>query len=513
MSRHSFGKYMLLAELGHGGMADVFLAAVQGPGGFSKLQVLKCLRKNLADDPEFVTMLVDEARLAARLNHPNVVQTLEVGNVGNQYFIAMEYLEGQPMNRVAHRAKGRDDVPNKLFYGAVLDALAGLHHAHELADYDGTPLEVVHRDVSPHNIFITYDGQAKIVDFGIAKAAGRIAETRQGVVKGKVQYMAPEQAMGGKVDRRVDIFAVGVILYEIATGGRMWKGMEEIEIFRELAAGRVRRSPREIVPGVPEALDRICQKALAPDAAERYATALELQADLEAFLESDGGRLSAREAGKLVAKLFEDRRVETRALIEQKLSELKAAPSAPVSMANLKVDTSSSTLTPSSGREASLTPAEARATTSSSKRTASVSKDRAGAVKWIALTGVVCLAAAAVVVLRSNKQEPATQTPPPTASARAHESAAVTVSQPVPQSTQTASAAALPSAGPKEAPPVVPTQVAAAGIPRGVPIAGPTATQTATQTATGASAEPDTLVERPAPSSRPKRPIDTESPY
>lgn len=499
MSRHAFGKYTLLAELGHGGMADVFLAVVQGPGGFSKLQVLKCLRKNLAEDPEFVTMLVDEARLAARLNHPNVVQTLEVGSVGTQYFIAMEYLEGQPMNRVTHRAKGRDDIPKGLFYGAVLDALAGLHHAHELADYDGTPLEVVHRDVSPHNVFITYDGQSKIVDFGIAKAAGRVAETRQGVVKGKVQYMAPEQAMGGKVDRRVDLFAVGVMLYEIATGGRMWKSMEEIEIFRELAAGRVRRSPREVDPSVPEELDRICQRALAPDPADRYATALDLQADLEAFLESHGGRLPAREAGKLVAKLFEDRRVETRSLIEQKLSELKAAPSAPVSMANLKADTSS-TLTPSTSGVATSAPAEGRTATKSRK--SSASKDRVGAAKWIAVAGAVCLAAAGVVVLRPNKQEPAAQPPPPSASAPA--SATVTVAHPPPQATQAATTTtAEPSAGPKEAPTAVPAYTGAVG-PRVVPT--PTATSTA-------SVEPDTALERPAPSSRPKRPIDTESPY
>ncbi|HEY8076299.1 MAG TPA: serine/threonine-protein kinase, partial [Labilithrix sp.] len=276
----SFGKYKLIAELGHGGMADVFLAVQAGPlgSGFSKLTVIKRLRPNLAEEPEFISMLVDEARIAARLNHPNVVQTNEVGEADSQYFIAMEYLDGQPFHRVQHRSAQRakdGSVPlltKEQQYVIVMDALAGLHHAHELADYDGTPLNIVHRDMTPHNVFVTYDGQVKVVDFGIAKAVGRSSETRQGVVKGKVRYMAPEQAIGQEVDRRADIFAAGVILWEAATGRRMWKDMDDLNIVQALVGGEAPTSPRAFDPNVPEAIDRMCCRALARTAWDRYAT-------------------------------------------------------------------------------------------------------------------------------------------------------------------------------------------------------------------------------------------------
>src|SRR4051794_26091703 len=196
MAESLFGKYRLIAELGHGGMADVFLAVARGPIGFNKLLVVKRLKANLVDEPEYVAMLGDEARLAARLNHPNVVQTNEVGQEGDQYFIAMEYLDGQPLHRVLTRSEKKERMPLAMHLRIVCDVLSGLHYAHELADFDGSPLNVVHRDVTPQNIFVTYDGQVKLVDFGIAKASGRDGETKTGIVKGKVTYMGPEHAMG-----------------------------------------------------------------------------------------------------------------------------------------------------------------------------------------------------------------------------------------------------------------------------------------------------------------------------
>ncbi|MEO6574831.1 MAG: serine/threonine-protein kinase, partial [Polyangiaceae bacterium] len=165
-SAASFGKYNLFASLGRGGMADVFLSVARGPMGFNKLAVVKRLRAALADDPQFREMFLDEARLAARLNHPNVVHTYEVGDQDGVYFIAMEYLEGQPLNKVIREAVKRNEVFDQCFCARVIsDALAGLNHAHELADYDGRPLNIIHRDISPHNIFVTYAGQVKVVDF------------------------------------------------------------------------------------------------------------------------------------------------------------------------------------------------------------------------------------------------------------------------------------------------------------------------------------------------------------
>jgi serine/threonine protein kinase len=332
----SFGKYRLIAELGHGGMADVFLAVQAGPlgSGFSKLTVIKRLRPNLAEEPEFVSMLVDEARIAARLNHPNVVQTNEVGEYEGQYFIAMEYLDGQPFHRIQHRMMQRvkDGTPAVLTkeqqYVIVMDALAGLHHAHELVDYDGTPLGVVHRDITPHNIFVTYEGQVKVVDFGIAKAVGRASETRQGVVKGKVRYMAPEQAIGHDVDRRADVFAAGVMLWEIAAGRRMWKDMDDLRIVQALVSNEVPASPREFDPTVPEAVDKICRRALALKADERYETADEFRSELESFLAEAGHLVDARrKLPGAVADLFKDKRAEIRAVIERQIAMAASKPS------------------------------------------------------------------------------------------------------------------------------------------------------------------------------------------
>lgn len=335
MGSMSFGKYRLLAELGHGGMADVFLAVQAGPAGsgFRKLTVVKRLRQNLAEEPEFVAMLVDEARIAARLNHPNVVQTNEVGNVGNQYFIAMEYLDGQPLHRIQHRSTQRAKVgatpPLSAHqqYLILMDALAGLHHAHELADYDGTPLDIVHRDMTPQNVFVTYEGQVKVVDFGIAKAAGRASETRQGVVKGKVRYMAPEQAIGLAVSRRSDVFAVGIMLWEAAAGRRMWQDKDDLQIVHALVSGDLPPMPREVDPNVPEEVDRICRKALALRPEDRYATADEFRGEIEHYLANSGKLVETRrQLAPTVAELFKDKRSEIRAIIEKQLASIEDAP-------------------------------------------------------------------------------------------------------------------------------------------------------------------------------------------
>ena len=335
-SPHTLGKYGLIAELGHGGMADVFLAMVGGPtgSGFTKLAVIKRLRPNLVEDPEFVAMLVDEARISARLNHPNVIQTIEVGVEGEEYYLAMEFLEGQPLHRIQRRAvKMGTPLPRDLEYLVIADALAGLHHAHELADYDGTPLGIVHRDVTPQNVFVTYDGTVKVVDFGIAKAAGRASETKQGIVKGKVRYMSPEQALGQGIDRRSDLFAVGQLLWEAATGRRFWQETEDLGIIQALVAGQFNPSPRAVDPKVPAEIDAICRKALAPHPDDRYATAAELHDDLEAFL-ADHIVSARRRLGAFVAKLFEKERGDLRSVIERASRVGRDQPSVALLMAS-----------------------------------------------------------------------------------------------------------------------------------------------------------------------------------
>jgi serine/threonine-protein kinase len=351
MASLPFGKYRLIAELGHGGMADVFLAIQAGPAGsgFRKLTVLKRLRQNLVEEPAFVAMLVDEARIAARLNHPNVVQTNEVGNVGEQYFIAMEYLDGQPLHRIQHRCGQRVkagqapliEPPHVLLI--LMDALAGLHHAHELADYDGTPLQIVHRDMTPHNVFVTYDGQVKVVDFGVAKAVGRSSETQQGIVKGKIRYMAPEQASGHAITRRCDIFSVGVMLWEAIVGRRMWVGMDDVQIANALVAGNLPPMPAELDPRVSPALDQICRKALAVNPDERYGTAEELRSELERYLVETNVIISARRAlGPAVIELFKDKRADIKAVIEQQLAVADETLEGPMSLASVMAESSGS---------------------------------------------------------------------------------------------------------------------------------------------------------------------------
>jgi serine/threonine protein kinase len=315
----ALGKYRLIAELGHGGMAQVFLALARGPAGFNKLAVIKQIREQLADDPEFLTMFLDEARLAARLNHPNVVQTNEVGEDGKRYFICMEYLEGQPLNRIIQRLGRENGLPLGLTLRILVDGLAGLHHAHELADYDGTALQVVHRDVTPHNIFVTYAGQVKMVDFGIAKALSQSAETKAGVLKGKVAYMAPEQARGDKVDCRADIFSVGVIMWEALAGRRMFKGLTDVVIIQKIVNGQL-QSPKSANPAVDEKLDAVCMKALAHNREDRYESAAEFAAAIEGALEAMGDRSNLRDAGKLIQAQFESERARIKALVEAALS-------------------------------------------------------------------------------------------------------------------------------------------------------------------------------------------------
>ncbi len=314
------GRFRLLAELGRGGMSEVYLAVIAGPAGFNKLVVIKLIKAELAEDPDFIGMFLEEARLSARLNHPNIVQTNEVGNIGGRYYIAMEYLEGQPYSRVLHRL-GRDrGLPLGMSLRLLSDVLAGLQYAHDLTDFDGTPLGVVHRDVTPHNIFVTYDGQVKVVDFGIAKAMNSSHETRAGMLKGKIGYMAPEQARGERVDRRADIFSVGVMLWEAAVGRRLWKGMNEVQILHQLLSGEIPR-PRSMRADISDHLEHIILRSLAPNRDERYGSCTELQAALEELMDSGGERGALREVGRVVTQAFDEERRKLKGIIEQQLAK------------------------------------------------------------------------------------------------------------------------------------------------------------------------------------------------
>lgn len=325
--RTAFGKYNLFATLGRGGMADVYLAVARGPSGFNKLVVIKRMRSGLADDDSFKKMFMDEARLAARLNHPNIVHTYDVGEEGGVSFIAMEYLEGQPLNRVIKESQGSGRPLDQCVCARIVsEAAAGLHFAHELADYDGTPLGIVHRDVSPHNIFVTYEGQVKVVDFGIAKAALSSTQTEVGVLKGKVAYMSPEQAVSAPVDRRSDVFALGIVLWEMLTQQRLMTG--------ETAASTLHRLLSAPIPHVGSVrsdvhpdLDRIVSRALDKDPDRRYRTAQEMRDALDSFIAAQQMVVRQDEIGRLVTSMFGDLRGEVRQQIQAHMSSVATAAS------------------------------------------------------------------------------------------------------------------------------------------------------------------------------------------
>ncbi len=285
----------LLLQLGEGGTAQVFLAVQSGAEGVDKLVVLKVIKPGFADNDELRRMFVNEARFAARLNHANIVQTIAIVQRAGLPAIVMEYLEGQSLATLLNH--DRRAIPLELHLRILVDALRGLHYAHELTDLAGEPLDVVHRDVSPQNVFVGFDGQVKLVDFGIAKLAGGGNETATGVIKGKARYMPPEQIRGEVLDRRVDLYAAGVLLWEAATQEKMWKGQSEVAIMHRVLSGRI-PDPLETNPDIPAELDRIIRKALAFEREDRYAAAAELEAELEAFL-GTSAPVTSRDVGKL----------------------------------------------------------------------------------------------------------------------------------------------------------------------------------------------------------------------
>jgi serine/threonine-protein kinase len=313
-------KFDLIAELGRGGMATVYLArAKRRP---EKLLVLKQLRADLADNPEFLAMFLEEARLAGKLQHPNIVETYEVGEDAGTYYIAMEYLEGLSLQAVLTKFGWKGNFTFAMQVYVLIEVLKGLEHAYNQLDDEGKPLRIVHRDVSPPNIIITFDGKVKLVDFGIAKAANSNVETRTGLIKGKLTYMAPEQAQSGDVDARTDIYSVGVMLWQAAAGKRRWKGVENTEVLKRLHSGNVSDSPNAEQNGLPAIVNEIVLASIAADPECRYASASQLRAELEKLLALVEHRSSARELGRVMMAEFGAARARANDVLEARLREL-----------------------------------------------------------------------------------------------------------------------------------------------------------------------------------------------
>jgi eukaryotic-like serine/threonine-protein kinase len=319
-SAERFGKYRSLGRIGQGGMADVFLAVGRGPAGFNKLVVIKRLRDSVASDAAFRDMFLDEARLAARLNHPNVVQTYEVFEDEGAFLITMEYLEGQPLGRIARECAKRGlRLEPRICARIISDALCGLQYAHEACDYDGVPLQIVHRDVSPQNIFVTYAGQVKVVDFGIAKAERSQTKTQAGFLKGKAAYMAPEQLEGGPIDRRVDIFTTGIVLWELLAGKKLMAAESTAKTLMRLLRDPVPLLS-EVLGSIDPALERIADRALQRDPAMRFQSASEMRDELEQYLTETRQPVRHEEIGRIVGEVFSGVREELKRQISDHMA-------------------------------------------------------------------------------------------------------------------------------------------------------------------------------------------------
>ena len=299
--------YEIIARLATGGMAEIFLARGASAAGVERYVVLKRVLRHRADDASFVRMFLDEARLAAQLQHPHIAQVYDVGKLGDSYFFTMEYVHGETVRALLQRSHGlRKQIPLGAVLAIVAGAASGLHHAHERKGFDGKPLGIVHRDISPSNLMISFEGHVKVVDFGVAKAAHRSTETASGTVKGKISYLSPEQARGGGVDRRSDLFSLGIVMWELLTLERMYRRTSDFEnmvaIVNEPAP-----APSSVRSEIPPELDGIVLRMLEKDPAARFQTADELHEALEQVALRIGMSLSSASLGRYLRELFGER--------------------------------------------------------------------------------------------------------------------------------------------------------------------------------------------------------------
>ncbi len=322
------GRYRLCFEIASGGMASVYLARVEGPAGFGKVFAVKQIHPHLAKERQFQEMFMDEARLAARLNHPNVCGVIDFGEVDGSYYITMEYLLGETLAAIQRRVARRSadlSVDDYVGYACkvIHDVAEGLHSAHELRDNEGNPMELIHRDISPQNLYITYDGGVRVLDFGVARARSRTHHTKTGSIKGKFSYMAPEQIRGESIDRRVDVWALGVTLWETLCLRRLFRRESEGSTILAVIEGSV-PSVSEFNSAVPPEVEAIVMKSLARDPDARYQSVREMGRDLARFLGKRADPIGASELAEWMQSLFADNILEKRVLVQQALKPTRA---------------------------------------------------------------------------------------------------------------------------------------------------------------------------------------------
>ncbi len=479
---HPYGQYVLVRKLAEGGMAEIFLAKLLGADGFERNVVIKRMLSNLSSIPDFVEMFRDEARLAARLSHPNIIQIHELGFIEGCYYICMEYLAGEDFSTTLRQAgRKRQYTPLPIVMRTMVDAARGLHFAHDFTNESGQPLHIVHRDISPSNLYVTYQGQVKVLDFGIAKASSRLVQTRTGVVKGKYIYMAPEQARGEEVDRRADIFSLGVSLYESVTNVRPFARENDLAVLNALLTGDF-MPPAQLRRDLPKELEAVVLKAMALRPEDRYATASEFADALEHCLAGKVPLASNKELAEYLRAQFGDERftektrVPTLATLKTLSAQMGAAPpEKPVVFASSGVFPAAGAA-PAQPRKDSSTGIVAPPSSPPVEGPTAVRPRRTGLVVTLAVVGVLLAAGggfAAWRALSPPPQQPVAVTPTPPAPAEPPvvtpppvepSAPAVTPTPPTAVATPTEVPPAVtpPVTPPPETAPVEPTAVAAA---------------------------------------------------
>jgi len=521
------GRYALRHEIASGGMAVVHLGRLLGPAGFSRTVAIKRLHAHLARNPEFVAMFLDEARLAARIRHPNVVSTLDVVATEGELFVVMEYVPGDSLARLLRAASDRGErAPLPVAASIMVNVLHGLHAAHEACDEQGFPLGLVHRDVSPHNVLVGTDGLAHLIDFGVAKAAGRAQVTREGQLKGKLAYMAPEQVKGGRaVDRRADVFVASVVFWEMLTGLRLFDGADEGEIYGKVVRGDVRR-PSKAATGIDRASDSIVLRGLARNPTRRYESARTMALAIEAALPLAPPSQVGQWVERLTGALLAERRQQI-ADIERELEGADGGTSIRLSGvpdANLNIPTSPggrigmdepSLVTKAEGHAAQARVA-AEAMFTDTSLVASEPQPRRPS-RRLPVAGVLVFAAAiagGVVLLERGRfgEVPASSTPATTAlAASAAGTSPPSAASPLRGAASTAPASATvtasaPASAPAPAP--GPAPATAAGAAASPPLVSPTDLPEATPKAHTAARPPETRRHPPATSCNPPYTID-----
>ncbi|HEX3854226.1 MAG TPA: protein kinase [Polyangiaceae bacterium] len=465
------GRYELLLPIAKGGMASVWAARMRGTRGFQKMVAVKTMLPGLVDDLHFERMFLDEASLASQVRHPHVIEILDLGEVDRILYLVMEWVDGEPLNIIMKYAATRGGIPLAIAVSITAQTCRGLHAAHELRDESGTLVGLVHRDVSPQNVLLTYEGVVKVVDFGVAKATSRVShETEAGQLKGKIAYMSPEQLRGERIDRRTDVFAVGILLYMMTTGTHPFRGDDQAQTIKRISSDEPVTAPSAIVPGYPAGLEAVVMQALAKDASKRYPTANDMLIGLTRALPQSMRPSTDEEVAEFLRALLPDRLEKRKAAIKAALDAAdrrKAGKSVPRIEGGEVPDeaptvleglVSSREMTPSAEGQQSLPGATSREAMPIVRD--SRAPPRRSTLRTILSAGAVAAVGAIVALLLSRRPGP-----PANAGASAAPSSVLTVTrEPLPPPVD------LPTVDPVEALPPAPSESVAPAKPPATPV-------------------------------------------